>query len=223
MKRILAVLLTACLMFTLVACGNSATDSNETTTDTPRTEETPMPEDNSNTLPDDSSGTDSSGNGKILVAYFSYSGNTQKIAELVAENTGGDIVRIETVIPYSDNRDEVLDVAQNEQAENARPELSTKVDNMEEYETVLIGYPNWWGTMPMAICSFLEEYDFSGKVVIPFCTHGGSALGSSEGDIAELIPDSTMLEGLAIRESDVDNAESDVKEWLEKLEIANQE
>lgn len=225
MKRILSVLFTACLMFTLVACGNSVTESGETSTSTQPTEEATMPEDTSSTMSENNSDTDSdnSENGKILVAYFSYSGNTQKVADLVAEKTGGELVRIETVTPYSEDRDEVLDVAQNEQAENARPELSTKVENMDDYDTVFIGYPNWWGSMPMAICSFLEGYDFTGKTIVPFCTHGGSALGSSESDIAALVPNSTMLEGLAIRDSNVDNADSDVEEWLGRIDISNQE
>ena len=100
---------------------------------------------------------------------------------------------------------------------DARPELSSSVENMDDYDTVFIGYPNWWGTMPMTMFTFLESYDFSGKTVIPFCTHEGSALGRSESDITELIPDAELLEGLAIRGSNVDSAGSDVTHWLEEL------
>lgn len=167
---------------------------------------------------------------RILIAFFSRAGenynvgfiekgNTQVIAEIIAEKTGGDLFKIETVIPYPESYDETTDIAKREQEENARPELSTHVENMDQYDIILLGYPNWWGTMPMALFTFLEEYDFSGKTIIPFATHEGSGLGRSKSDITELMPDVTLGEGLAIRGSNVNSeqAKQSVTNWLIEL------
>jgi flavodoxin len=135
----------------------------------------------------------------ILVAYFSHTGNTRVIANQIHENVGGDIFEIVTVDPYPDDYNACVDKAKQEQDDNSRPELATKVENMDSYDVVFVGYPNWWGTMPMAVFTFLEEYDFSGKTIVPFCTHEGSGLGRSVEDIKELCPQSTILEGLQSR------------------------
>ena len=108
-------------------------------------------------------------------------------------------------------------MAKEEQDNDERPELASAIEDMDRYQTVFIGFPNWWGTMPMAMFTFLESYDFAGKTVIPFCTHEGSALGRSESDIAALIPEAKLQKGLAVRGSNVDSAEDDVVSWLEKL------
>jgi flavodoxin len=172
----------------------------------------------------------SNSSSRILIAYFSRAGenynvgfikkgNTQVIAELIVEKTGSDLFKIETTVQYPESYKETTDIAKREQAENARPKLSTHVDNMDQYDIILLGYPNWWGTMPMAVFTFLEEYDLSGKTIIPFCTHEGSGLGRSESDIASLVPDVTLREGLAIRGSNVNSeqAKQDVTNWLKKL------
>ena len=127
--------------------------------------------------------------GKVLVAFFSYGGNTRKLAENAAR----------------------------EMEQNARPALTTHVENMEEYDVVLLGFPIWWGSMPMAVNTFLEEYDFEGKIIAPFCTHGGSGLGSSVTDIEKLCPDAETADGLAVYGSRADQAGEQVAEWLEKL------
>ncbi|WP_229395352.1 flavodoxin [Methanosarcina sp. DH1] len=157
---------------------------------------------------------------KILVAYFSHTGNTRVIANQIHEKVGGDIFEIVTVNPYPTDYDAVVDQAKQEQEDNYRPQLKTKVENMDSYDVVFIGYPNWWGTMPMSVFTFLEEYDFSGKTIIPFCTHEGSGLGRSVEDITELCPQSTILDGLAIRGSSVETAQDDVSEWLRKIGMA---
>lgn len=97
---------------------------------------------------------------------------------------------------------------------NARPELKSSIDNIGEYDTVFLGYPNWWGTMPMCVCTFLESYDFSGKTILPFCTHEGSGLGHSEKDIVKFCPDSDVKKGLAIRGSRVAAADNEIAAWL---------
>lgn len=162
-----------------------------------------------------------SSNKKILVAYFSKTQNTQTIANLIHENVGGDIFRIQTVQSYPTDYTETTQVAKKEQEENSRPELTDKVENMDQYDTIFIGYPNWWGTMPMAVFTFLEQYDFSGKNIIPFCTHEGSALGRSESDIKKTVPNANLLKGLAIRGSSVNSssAKTSVTNWIEELGI----
>lgn len=135
------------------------------------------------------------------------------------EKVGGDIFEIVTVNPYPTDYDSVVDQTKQEQEDNYRPQLKTKVENMDSYDVVFIGYPNWWGTMPMPVFTFLEEYDFSGKTIIPFCTHEGSGLGRSVEDITELCPQSTILDGLAIRGSSVKTAQDDVSEWLREIRM----
>lgn len=155
----------------------------------------------------------------IMVAYFSKTGNTETVANMIAEQTGADLFKVETVDAYPDDYNETVDIARTEQDNNARPALSTHVENMDQYDVIFVGYPNWWGTMPMAMFTFLEEYDLSGKTIIPFCTHGGSALGSSESDIAALSPNSERLDGLAVSGSRAESAEEDVAAWIEELGI----
>ena len=125
---------------------------------------------------------------------------------------------METTTVYPEEYNDLIAQARQEQDDDARPELASAVEDMDAYDTVFIGYPNWWGTMPMTMFTFLESYDFSGKTVIPFCTHEGSALGSSESDIAELIPDAELLGGLAVRGQTAQNRQDEAREavtdWL---------
>ncbi len=158
--------------------------------------------------------------GKILVAFFSHSGNTRSVANNIKENTGGDLFEIRTVESYPADYNTVVEKARNELKSDYRPKLASKVANMEDYDVVFVGYPNWWSTIPMGVFTFLEEYDFCGKKIIPFCTHEGSGLGRSEKDIAKLCPDSEIREGLTIRGSSVSKAQNSVAEWLKKLGIA---
>lgn len=157
--------------------------------------------------------------GNILIAYFSWGGNTQGIAEEIQRQTGADLFEIQLVEPYSSDYNTVLDQAQRDQNEQARPELSTHVENMEQYDTIILGYPNWWASIPMPIASFLEEYDFSGKTILPFCSHGGGGLGQSQTAIAKLAPDAVMAEGLAINYSGGSSMPDDVAAWLEQNRI----
>lgn len=156
-------------------------------------------------------------NVKVLVAFFSYGGNTRKLAETAALYTGGDLFRIETEKSYPEDYDKCLEETAREMEENARPALTTHVENMEEYDVVLLGYPIWWGSMPMAVNTFLEEYDLEGKIIAPFCTHGGSGLGSSGKDLKKLCPDAEILEGLAVAGSRADQAGGETADWLEGL------
>ena len=165
---------------------------------------------------------------KSLIAYFSRAGNnyvggtiinlpvgnTEVAANMIQKLTGSDIFRIDTVKAYPEDYHETTDVAKQELRQNARPELSGHLDNMADYSLIYLGYPNWWGTMPMAVATFLEENDFAGKIIIPFCTHEGSGMGHSESDIRKLCPDASVLKGLPILGGNVQRAESDIVDWL---------
>jgi flavodoxin len=164
--------------------------------------------------------------GKILVAYFSLTGNSHTIAEQIQKEAGGELFEIKTVKPYPNAYNATIEVAKKEQQDNARPELTAKVGNMAYYDVIFLGFPCWWGTMPMACFTFLESYDFAGKTIIPFTTHGGSRFGNSINDIKRLAPKATLRDGIAIY-SGYGRAQSDkpfltapqneVTAWLKKL------
>lgn len=156
---------------------------------------------------------------KILVAYFSLSGNTRKAARQIQSLTGADVLEVKTVRQYAANYNAVVQEAKEEKAANARPELVDGIGDMTAYDIVILGYPIWWWTMPMAMFTFLEQYDFSGKTMVPFCTHGGTSFGESPGDIARLAPGAAIAEGLSLRGGSIDKSQSDIKAWLQKLEI----
>ncbi len=152
--------------------------------------------------------------GRALIAYFSWGGNTRGVAEEIAAQTGFDLFEITLVTPYSDDYDTVLEQAQADQNVQARPELAAHVENMEQYDTIILGYPNWWASIPMPIASFLEEYDLAGKTILPFCSHGGGRFGQSLTAITKLEPDATLLEGLAVSYSGGSGLSGDVAQWL---------
>lgn len=153
----------------------------------------------------------------ILVAYFSRSGNTRIIANQINDNVHGDVFEIAAVDSYSSDYNEAVERARKELSEQYRPKLKIKVENMESYNVVFVGYPNWWGTIPMPVATFLSEYDFSGKTIVPFCTNEGSHLGRSITDIKKLCPQSTIFNGLAVRGGDVKKAQNAVSEWLREV------
>ena len=159
-------------------------------------------------------GQDSQSGGNVLIAYFSWSGNTRGIAEEIQRQTGADLFEIKLVEPYSTDYNTVLDQAQRDQNAQARPELSTHVEDMSKYDTIILGYPNWWASIPMPIASFLEEYDFSDKTIIPFCSHGGGRFGQSLTAITKLVPNAVLREGLAINYSGGSEMPDDVAAWL---------
>ncbi|PWL46822.1 MAG: flavodoxin [Clostridiales bacterium] len=164
---------------------------------------------------------------KILVAYFSHRGenyfngklvnltvgNTELAAKLIAEETHGDLFEIKTVKKYPFVYQECTIEAQNELRVGSRPALAEGVD-ISGYDMIFLGYPNWWGTMPMPVWTFLEAYDFSSKIIFPFCTHEGSGMGKSERDLKEICPMTKVLKGLPIRGTEVKDAERTIKAWL---------
>ncbi|MDR1251256.1 MAG: NAD(P)H-dependent oxidoreductase [Treponema sp.] len=162
------------------------------------------------------------GTKKILVAYFSQSGNTRSIARQIHQKTGGDLFEIERAIPYSQNYDTFAEEARREQQQQARPALKNHVTNMAQYDVVFLGYPIWWSSIPMPVASFLEEYDFSGKTIIPFCSSGGGGSGRSRSVIAELASRSTVAETFAVRTSGGPSLSNDISAWLRGNNIAEQ-
>ena len=175
----------------------------------------------------------------VLVAYFSWAdnavidgevdavaspsvtapGNVQQLAQWVSERTGGDLFSIQVTEPYSSDWDACLERANQERAEDARPELTASVEQLERYDTVFLGYPNWWYGVPMALLSFLEENDLSDKQVYLFCSHGTGGLASSVEQIDEALPDSTALSEniFDVYEEDAASSQQDILAWLEEL------
>lgn len=154
--------------------------------------------------------------GKTLIVYFSESGNTQGIANIIHELTGADMVEIEMQNPYSDNYSTLLDEAERDLIANARPALRTHINNMDEYATVLLGYPNWYALLPMPVYTFLESYDFSNKRIIPFCSHGNGMLGESVANICKTCPGADVREALSVTYSGGGALRSEVRTWLIK-------
>jgi flavodoxin len=165
---------------------------------------------------------------KILIAYYSRKGqnyvsgkiidltvgNTEVIAQKIHKFTGGDLFEIRTVKPYPIDYNETTRVAREELRNNARPELAESIENMDSYDVIYLGYPNWWNTFPMVVFTFLESFNFSGKTIIPFCTHEGSGIGRSEQEIKKLCQEAKVLPGIAIYGSSVAGADEQVKNWL---------
>ena len=247
MKKLISALLLVTMLFTLAACGGNAdTASNavpsEASTQTPETPEvssapetTSQPEESASTTGAQESNTDAESSSNVLIAYFSRAGdnigvgvvetgNTQIIAEMIAEQNGGTLFHIETVVPYPENYRECTEYAQQEKNNNARPELTASIENMDDYDVVFLGYPNWWGDMPMAVYTFLESYDFSGKTIIPFCTHEGSGLSNTVQSIGTTCPGAEVLNGLSLRGTTAQNSRTEAKEavvnWLAELGLS---
>jgi len=166
---------------------------------------------------------------RCLIAYYSRAGenyvsgdivdlavgNTEVAASMIRAITGGDLLPIDTVQSYPLDYHETTEVARNELRAQARPELKYVPGNIDEYDVVFLGFPNWWGTPPMAVFTFLESFDFSGKTIVPLCTHEGSGMGMSERDIRAACPGATVLDGLAIRGGGVHGAEATIRRWIE--------
>lgn len=141
-------------------------------------------------------------------------GNTETAAGMIRELTGAELFQIEPVQPYSRRYNDCIAEAQADQRRNARPELRRYPESLDGYDTIYLGYPNYWGTMPMCVFTFLEHFDLTGKTICPFCTHEGSGLGRSEADIKQLCPGATVKKGLALHGGSVGNAKRDIEKWL---------
>lgn len=168
---------------------------------------------------------------KTLIVYYSRKGenywngsirnlskgNTEIVAEMIAELTGGDLYKVDTVKQYAADYYTCIDEAKKELQEGARPELKGYMDSLDDYDTIFAGYPNWWGTMPMAMFTFLEHYDLSGKRILPFCTNEGSGMGGSERDLKKICKGAKVESGLSIHGAEAANSRSKVEAWVRKL------
>jgi formylglycine-generating enzyme required for sulfatase activity/flavodoxin len=158
--------------------------------------------------------TNVSKSGKALIVFFSWGGNTRGIARKIQEQTGFDLFEIKLVKPYSNDYSTALDEAQRDQRQQARPVIANTVENLNDYQTILLGYPNWWASIPMPIATFLTQYDFKGKSIIPFCSHGGGRLGQSITAITKLAPNSRVGEPLSVHSGGGRDLENDISKWL---------
>lgn len=163
-----------------------------------------------------------------LIAYFSRTGenyvngtiknlnigNTEVAAKIIQEKTNAEMFKIVPQVSYSEDYNECIEQAKDDQKRGARPELTAYPDSIDQYDTIYLGYPNYWGTMPMCVFTFLERFDFGGKTIRPFCTHEGSGMGSSVGDIKKLCPGANVGTGLAIHGAKADKSETEIAKWL---------
>ena len=229
-KKIIAMIITGILAVSVTACQSDGEQSSSQSQNSGQTESSANVE-----IPEDAN---------ILVAYFTYgenaklpdgvdasssasiqawdgdtTGNTGLAAHWISDAAGGDLFSIQTEEKYPGDYDDTVDQGQEEQSENAGPKLSSHVDHMDQYDVVFLGYPNWWGDMPMAVYSFLDEYDLSGKTVIPFVTSGGSGFSDTVSAIKEEEPDADVQEGLELSDSETADSEDEVKSWVESLGV----
>lgn len=231
MKKIISLWIVCLLLFSLTACtgspsGNSVQESPSAGSSTQSSTSSEMNSEAASTTESHSASSSSvlpeqepTGN-KILIAYFSRTGSTEQIATIIQELTGGELHRIETSEPYPEDYNDVLARASQEQQDNARPDLSATIADMDGYDTVFIGYPIWLSDTPMAVLSFLESYDLSGKTIIPFCTHGGGGSGQSFERVKSAAPGAAVLEGFSITGSSANEAQSPVSDWLDSLNLS---
>ena len=227
MKKWTSLLLALAVALSLTACGNSGNQVTPpeppASVSGPAGEETPAPADTETPAEDPAeepagSETPAAGDSSsVLIAYFSWSGNTEQVAQIIQQETGGDLFEIAPAAPYTDDYDELLDIAQQEQADSARPELAGQVENWDQYDTIFVGYPNWWSDAPMAVYTFLESYDWSGKTLIPFNTSASGGFGRSLSGLEESASGASILEGISFTERTLGDARSEVAAWLDGL------
>lgn len=239
-QKIVTLLLAGTMIVSLAACGREDVSQENSNENVQAIQETEQDAGKQNETAD--SGSDQNTGSNILIAYFSVPedidisgidadagasvvvqngeavGNMQFMAEAIQQAVGGDLFRIETEEEYPLDHDPLVDQAADEQSENARPALSTHIENLENYDTIFVGYPNWWGDMPQPMYSFFEEYDFAGKTIIPFNSHGGSGFSDTISTIADMQPDAAVVEdGLTISRNDVAVSNQTVKEWAKEI------
>ena len=163
----------------------------------------------------DTDGIDANSGASIVVKNKDVLGNMQYMAMTIQEAIGGELFRIETKEKYPLEHETLVNQAKEEQNEEVRPELATHIENVEQYDIIFLGYPNWWGDMPQPLYTFLEEYDFSGKTIIPFNSHGGSGFSNTIEEIKKLQPNATVKDdGLSISRNDVAESEQEIADWV---------
>jgi flavodoxin/predicted small lipoprotein YifL len=237
MKKVISFVLSIIMIFALSACGgkekpstkgtqSSAANTTPESTKEASTESKTTQNAKANspnilvvyfTMPE-TDGVDTVAGASRVVVGGKVMGNTQFIAQAIQKTTGGNLFAIETVQRYPGNHATLVNQAADEQKANARPKLSTHIENLSNYDVIFIGYPIWWTEMPMPMYTFFEEYDFSGKTIVPFSTHGGSGLASTISTIADLEPNAKVIkDGFTVSRNSAASAEKDVVSWAQKL------
>lgn len=218
MKKVFSILMVLTLLFSLAACSNSTTNEESSSPTQQLSDRSSTPAEESNSQSDSSTPTETEA--KSLVVYFSWSGNTENVAKSIQSQTDSDIFEIVPATPYSDDYDTVVDLAQEEQRNNARPAISGEIENLEQYDVIYVGFPNWWGDMPMILYTFFDTYDLSGKTVALFCTSGGSGLSNTVNEVKSLEPGATVTAGLHIGSGSSSNPDNAVSKWLNDIGLA---
>lgn len=230
MKKVFSILMVLTLLFSFVACSNNRANeessspaqqsSNQNSTSTEESNSQSDSSEPAESSEQNASSTPTETEAKSLVVYFSWSGNTENVAKSIQRQTDSDIFEIVPTTPYSDDYDTVVDLAQEEQRKNARPAISGSIDNINDYNVIYVGFPNWWGDMPMILYTFFDTYDLSGKTVALFCTSGGSGLSGTVNEVKSLEPNATVTAGLHIGSGSSSNPDNAVSEWLNDIGLA---
>lgn len=222
MKKWTSLLLALAMALSLAACGSSnqgntpeppASVSGSTEEETPTEELAEEPSEE----PAESETSTTGDSSSVLITYFSWSGNTEQVAQIIQQETGGDLFEIAPATPYTNDYNELLDIAQQEQSDNARPELAGQVENWEQYDTIFVGYPNWWSDAPMAVYTFLESYDWDGKTLVPFNTSASGGFGRSLPGLEDSAAGASILDGISLTERTLGDAQGEVAAWLDEL------
>ena len=216
MTKTLKIITLLLASFVLFSCGNEANAQNNTTENVNIT--TADFEDNS-VKAINIAANDNNSDNKILVVYFTWGGNSRTLAGYAREITGGDIFEIVPAQPYPSQYRATTQQAREELDNNYLPAIKNQINNLSSYDTIILVYPNWWGTIPQIVKRFLQDNDFSGKTIAPICTHEGSRMGRSLTDIRALCPNSTITEGLDVRGGSVSGARNTVRDWINKIGI----
>lgn len=218
MKKLVSVFMAFTLLLSFAACSSNTNNDGLSSVPQQSSTSNSTPTEESNNQNDSSAQTDAGS--KSLVVYFSWSGNTENVAKSIQTQTDADIFEIVPATPYSDDYDTVVDLAQEEQRNNVRPAISGSIESIEQYDVIYVGFPNWWGDMPMILYTFFDTYDLSGKTVALFCTSGGSGLSGTVNEVRSLEPNATVTQGLHIGSSSSSNPDSVVSQWLGDIGLA---
>ncbi len=214
-KRLVAGVLILCIVCLCAACGNNASSNTDTHSEPAQNEEQIHTEE---TDSDSESEAQETVNEKeILIAYFSRTGNTKELAEEISSQIGGELFEIVPTEPYPADYDETVERFRRERDENARPAIANSVEDITRYDVIFIGFPNWGDDMPHIVYTFLEQYDFSGKTLVPFCTNGGGGFGNSIAGLNRTCPNSEIAEGFECSGSRIQNESDNIAEWLGTL------
>lgn len=218
MKKLVSIFMVLTLLLSFAACSDNTNNESSSSAPQQSSNQNSTSSEESNSQNDSSAPTETVS--KSLVVYFSWSGNTENVAKSIQSQTDSDIFEIVPSTPYSDDYDTVVDLAQEEQRSNARPAISGSIESIEQYDVIYVGFPNWWGDMPMILYTFFDTYDLSGKTVALFCTSGGSGLSNTVNEVKGLEPNATVTDGLHIGSSSASNPDDAVSEWLNNIGLA---